>query len=288
MKYFLDPQYKSVHLTNNYLTITSKINGWQGARTVQPINTSNKDKVYLECYINNFNANNSGIALLSASDSLDYHSGYYYWSDGNNAPKWQIGDTISVLYDKTINNGTLTFWRNGVPTLLQYTNLNTKILYLGIIVYDGAEHQQITINFGCKPFVYNKPHNCSSLDDNSKYLIRQNNKYYSLKSSSHELGQPKDNIELEKWYKENGVDDLNILIEQQNSKLINFKLDKNALYKTITPIDFNEITDKIEYINEDNKKEIKYNTEQYQLLDLVKKGIGGKFQIGKWEEKERR
>lgn len=118
-----------------------------------------------------------------------------------------------------------------------------------------------------------------------KYLIRQNNKYYSLKSSPYELGQPKDNIELEKWYKENGADDLNTLIEQQNSKLINLKLDKNELYKTITPIDFNEITDKIEYINEDNKKEIKYNTEEYQLLDLVKKNIGNKFQIVKWEEK---
>ncbi|AEB77319.1 hypothetical protein [Clostridium botulinum] len=118
-----------------------------------------------------------------------------------------------------------------------------------------------------------------------KYLIKQNNNYYSLKSSFYELGQPKDNNEKEAFYKENGIYNLNTLVEKKNSKSVNLKLDKNNIYKTVTTIDFNEITDKIEYIDEDNKKEIKYNTEKYQLLDLVKKKIGSKFQIGKWEEK---
>ncbi|WP_048349030.1 hypothetical protein [Clostridium botulinum] len=118
-----------------------------------------------------------------------------------------------------------------------------------------------------------------------KYLIQQNNNYYSLKSSFYELGQPSNNEEKERFYKENGIDNLNTLVEKKNSKSVNLKLDKNDIYKTVIPIDFNEITDKIEYIDEDNKKEIKYNTEEYKLLDLVKKKIGSKFQIGKWEEK---
>lgn len=118
-----------------------------------------------------------------------------------------------------------------------------------------------------------------------KYLIKQTNQYYSLKSSFYELGQPKDNDEKEAFYKENGIDDLNALVEKKNSKSVDLKLDKNDIYKTIIPINFNEIINKIEYIDEDNKKEIKYNTEEYQLLDLVKKEIGSKFQIGKLEEK---
>ncbi|MCD3194845.1 hypothetical protein G8S49_05840 [Clostridium botulinum C] len=117
------------------------------------------------------------------------------------------------------------------------------------------------------------------------YLIKQNNKYYSLKSLVYELGQPKTNQELEKWYKENGIDDLNALIEKKNSKSVDLKLDKNDIYKTISLIDLNEaITNGIEYIDNDNKKEIEYNVKEYQLLNLVKEKIGSKFQIAKWEE----
>lgn len=123
------------------------------------------------------------------------------------------------------------------------------------------------------------------LGQSIKYLIKHSNNYYSSKSSFHELGQPKDNNEKERFYKENGIDDLNALIEKKNSKSVNLKLDKNYIYKTDITIDFNEVTDKIEYIDEDNKKEIKCNTEEYQLLDFIKKEIGNKFQIVKWEEK---
>ncbi|MCD3275622.1 hypothetical protein G8V30_06145 [Clostridium botulinum C/D] len=153
------------------------------------------------------------------------------------------------------------------------------------MVYDGDKHQKVSVNFGSTPFKYKQPNNYRPLDDNNKYLVKQNSKYYSLKSSFYELGQPKDNNEKELFYKENGIDDLNALVEKKKSKSSDLQLDKNDIYKTAIPINFNEITDKIGYIDEENKKEIKYNTEEYKLLDLVKKKIGGKFQIGKWEEK---
>nr|WP_307897920.1 hypothetical protein [Clostridium botulinum] len=62
------------------------------------------------------------------------------------------------------------------------------------------------------------------------------------------------------------------------------KLDKNDIYKTTISIDFSEIANNIEYIDEDNQKEIEYNVKEYQLLNLVKEKIGSKFQIAKWEE----
>src|SRR3712207_6571072 len=109
MKYFLETNHvKSVELSYDNLTVTSIFNEWKGVRSNLPVNTTNKDKIYFECYIDSVNANNAGITLITKSQNLDYHNGYYYWSDGNgNNPSWEIGDTISILYDKTSNNGTL-------------------------------------------------------------------------------------------------------------------------------------------------------------------------------------
>lgn len=71
---------------------------------------------------------------------------------------------------------------------------------------------------------------------NFKYLIKQNNEYYSLESSLCKLGQPQNNEELEQWYKEHGIDDLDILCTDEN------------------------------------------------LVKSIKKEIGSKFQVTKWEE----
>ncbi|WP_231160361.1 hypothetical protein [Clostridium botulinum] len=116
------------------------------------------------------------------------------------------------------------------------------------------------------------------------YLLKQNNQYYSVKSSFYKLGEPENNQELEKWYKKHGISNLNELIKKKNSKSVDLKLDKNDIYKTTISIDFSEIANNIEYIDEDNQKEIEYNVKEYQLLNLVKEKIGSKFQIGKWEE----
>ncbi|MCD3216952.1 hypothetical protein G8S55_06755 [Clostridium botulinum C] len=116
------------------------------------------------------------------------------------------------------------------------------------------------------------------------YLLKQNNQYYSVKSSFYKLGEPENNQELEKWYKKHGISNLNELIKKKNSKSVDLKLDKNDIYKTTISIDFSEIANNIEYIDEDNQKEIEYNVKEYQLLNLVKEKIGSKFQIAKWEE----
>ncbi|WP_231279623.1 hypothetical protein [Clostridium botulinum] len=118
----------------------------------------------------------------------------------------------------------------------------------------------------------------------SSYLIKKNNKYYSLKYSFEELKQSKNNRKKKELYKECGTNDLNVLVEKKNTRSVNIKLNKNNIYKTVIPINLNEITNRIEYIYENNDKEIKYNTEEYQLLELIKKEIGSKFQICKWEE----
>ncbi|KEH94300.1 hypothetical protein Z962_09510 [Clostridium botulinum C/D str. BKT12695] len=120
---------------------------------------------------------------------------------------------------------------------------------------------------------------------NTKYLVKQNNIYYSLKSLFYTLEQTKNDLEKEQFYKENGLYDINELSLKRTSKLIDLKLtDTKGTYKTVTPVDFNEITDKIEYIYENNQKKIKYNTEEYQLLELIKKELGCEFQICKWEK----
>lgn len=179
MKYFLNPNdIKSAKLSNKNFTVIS-YSSWGGVRSNIPINNTKLDKVYIECYVDDFNSNNSAITLLTKNDYFSYHSGYYYWCDGNDENMgWNVGDTIGVLYDKTLDNGTLSFSLNGKIQPLKYNNLNKEILYLGIIVYEGAKTQRITVNFGQKPFK-NKPYDYSSLE-NFKYLIMQNDQYYSL------------------------------------------------------------------------------------------------------------
>ena len=53
--------------------------------------------------------------------------------------------------------------------------------------------------------------------NNSKYLLKQNNQYYTIKPGFHQLlGQPTDNTQLANWIKEYGADDLTTLNTQYN------------------------------------------------------------------------
>ncbi|RUT52793.1 concanavalin A-like lectin/glucanases superfamily protein [Clostridium botulinum] len=104
---------------------------------------------------------------------------------------------------------------------------------------------------------------------NNKYLIQQNNDYYSTKSNFLNLGQPIDNIQLENWYNKYGADDVNIITENLNNKEFPMSKDENGIWKTDFELDINEVIDSIELVDTDeNNKSIKYNCNDYKILDL--------------------
>ncbi|NMM62374.1 hypothetical protein HBE96_06665 [Clostridium sp. P21] len=49
------------------------------------------------------------------------------------------------------------------------------------------------------------------------YLIKQNDNYISTKSEFYkQLGQPKDDTQLQDWFKKYGTDDLSVLTKRQD------------------------------------------------------------------------
>ncbi|MBN3376735.1 cell adhesion protein, partial [Clostridium botulinum] len=103
----------------------------------------------------------------------------------------------------------------------------------------------------------------------NKYLINQNENYYSTNSNFLNLGQPIDNTQLENWYNKYGADYVNIIIQNLNNKEFPMSKDENGIWKTDFELDINEVIDSIELIDTDeNNKSIKYNCNDYRILDL--------------------
>ncbi|APF27182.1 MULTISPECIES: cell adhesion protein [Clostridium] len=103
----------------------------------------------------------------------------------------------------------------------------------------------------------------------SKYLINQNKNYYSTKSNFLNLGQPKNNTQLENWYHKYGANDINIITENLNNKEFPMSKNENGIWETDFDIDINEVKDNIGLVDTDeNNKSIKYNCNDYRILDL--------------------
>ncbi|ACO86680.1 SPRY domain-containing protein [Clostridium botulinum] len=226
--YYLNPNDRgTVQLSNNNRSVTSVLTSWQGVRSTLPVNKTQKQKIYIEIYINSFNANNSIIALAKKDASLtNYNIGNSYWSDGNGyGEAWKIGDTIGILYDSTINNGTLEFYKNGISEGVRSTNLNNSELYLEILVFKGSKLQELIVNFGEKPFKYNKPNGYDKLNINSLFLIKQKSNYYTIKSEFYKNGQvvPINKLEGKETltktdFEAYGIDDLNLLTKPMDAQ----------------------------------------------------------------------
>ncbi|ENK0556227.1 hypothetical protein AB2T19_000985 [Clostridium botulinum] len=103
----------------------------------------------------------------------------------------------------------------------------------------------------------------------TKFLISQNSNYYSTKSNFINLGQPKDNTQLENWYNKYGADDVNIITQNLNNKEFPMTKNENGIWKTDFQLDMNEVIDNIELVDIDEEnKSIKYNCNDYRILDL--------------------
>ncbi|WP_242967515.1 hypothetical protein [Clostridium botulinum] len=102
-----------------------------------------------------------------------------------------------------------------------------------------------------------------------KYLINQNKNYYSTNSNFLNLGQPIDNIQLENWYNKYGSGDVNIITQNLNNKEFPMSKNENGIWKTDFQLDINHVTDNIDLVDTDeNNKSIKYNCNDYKILDL--------------------
>ncbi|GAA0062989.1 hypothetical protein LAV60_07345 [Clostridium sporogenes] len=104
---------------------------------------------------------------------------------------------------------------------------------------------------------------------NNKFLIKQNNDYYLIKSNFYNIGQPIDNTQLQNWYHKYGLDDINTITQSLNNKEFPMSKNENGIWKTDFELDINEVRDNIELVDiDENNKSIKYNCNDYRILDL--------------------
>ncbi|MCS4466723.1 LamG domain-containing protein [Clostridium botulinum] len=85
----------------------------------------------------------------------------------------------------------------------------------------------------------------------NKYLLKQNNNYYSINNNYIDLGEIDNNKELNNLINEYGYNDLSILTKELNTKKVPAKLE-NDYYKSFD-IDLNDIKDVINLIEENDK-----------------------------------
>ncbi|BDR64029.1 cell adhesion domain-containing protein [Clostridium tetani] len=106
------------------------------------------------------------------------------------------------------------------------------------------------------------------------FLIKQNDSYYSIKNNFYELGQPKDNAQLEQWYGKYGTKNVNTILEPLDFKDVPMSLEESTgIWKTDFELDANKILGNIKMIEESIKNEgnktIRYECEQYKIYDKL-------------------
>ncbi|MBO0575245.1 hypothetical protein EXQ42_10325 [Clostridium botulinum] len=116
-----------------------------------------------------------------------------------------------------------------------------------------------------------KPYN------SDKYLLKQNNNYYSINNNYIDLGKIDNNEELDNLIDEYGYNDLSILTRELNSKKIPTRLEKDY-YKSFY-INLNDIKDNINLIEENDKKYIEYECSSYKISNKIKEINDGKFEV---------
>ncbi|AUM97508.1 hypothetical protein RSJ11_17190 [Clostridium sporogenes] len=196
----------------------------------------------------------SKLYLFSISSTFsicdgNWHDILFTWdgTTNSNSVKLYIDNLVLVDEEVTSNN-------------LETENANLNLLVGGN--YSGNQYFKGELD---EIEIYNEVIEFT----NNKYLIQQNNDYYSTKSNFINLGQPTDNTQLENWYNKYGSEDVNIMTQNLSNKEFPMSKDESGIWKTDFRLEMNEVIDNIELVDTDeNNKSIKYNCNDYRILDL--------------------
>ncbi|MDS1005106.1 LamG domain-containing protein [Clostridium sporogenes] len=158
---------------------------------------------------------------------------------------------------------------NNYSQLLRYYKFDEVINSNGI--KDSTGNYNIIIN-GFKSLSNDVPNLHSE-----KYLIKQENSYYSINNNYIDLGTIDNSEELNNIIDEYGYNDLSILTKELNNKRIPTRL-QNDYYESFD-INLNDIKDSITLVEENDKKYIEYDCDNYKISDKIKKINNAKFEV---------
>ncbi|APH20967.1 TPA: LamG-like jellyroll fold domain-containing protein [Clostridium botulinum] len=229
-------------------------------------------------YVGNDNYKNSGslqCSYLRDAQEIRFASGKQ-----DSSGSWQVVFDLKykcILTDSKWHDILLTFDNNiskmYIDDLINPVEQMTKLTDENISYYNR--------NFSIGGLVDSKEYCLKGLLDNfeiynevieftnKKYLINQNENYYSINSNFLNLGQPIDNTQLENWYNKYGADDVNIITQNLNNKEFPMTKNESGIWETDFQLDMNDVADNIDLVDMDeNNKSIKYNCNDYRIIDL--------------------
>ncbi|MBU5483452.1 discoidin domain-containing protein [Clostridium sp. MSJ-11] len=110
--------------------------------------------------------------------------------------------------------------------------------------------------------------------DETKYLIRQKENLYYIDHNYLNLGASTDTNKTSQWIDNYGYDDIEILMDNLNYKKTPTDKGFEEIYKSLN-IDFKDIKGDISLKNEDDKRNIYYDCEEYKIIDKIRESNGG-------------
>ncbi|APF28172.1 hypothetical protein HYI18_17305 [Clostridium botulinum] len=115
--------------------------------------------------------------------------------------------------------------------------------------------------------------------DTKKFLIKQNDNYYTINNGYIDLGQINTKDGLNNLFDEHGFKDLYLITKESNGKKIHMSKDKNDIWETDSELDMNKVEGDLQLVEENNEKYIKYGFGECDIPDEIKKINEGKFKI---------
>ncbi|WP_434303952.1 hypothetical protein [Clostridium botulinum] len=115
--------------------------------------------------------------------------------------------------------------------------------------------------------------------DTKKFLINQNDNYYTINNGYIDLGQINTKDGLNNLFDKHGFKDLSLITKEFNGKKIHMSKDKNDIWETDSELDMNKVEGDIQLVEENNEKYIKYGFGECDIPDEIKKINEGKFKI---------
>ncbi|EPY2277914.1 cell adhesion protein [Clostridium sporogenes] len=291
------PNDKTVNytLSNNNLAASLSKDPPYGYHGIKATKYITNGKFYAEFLVNDMpNVCTLGLATYEAS-----LSGYTSITQFPNNIKTRVINAlkntfIGMAFD--LDNHFINFYINGVLDAKSTITLENKE-YTVIMMNNNGENKggAITANFGETPFniiTSNKstwdklitegyrPYDFFNANWDwkiSKYLLKQDNNYYSINNNYINLGEINNNKELDNLINEYGYNDLSIIIKELNTRKVPTTME-NDYYKSFN-INLNDIKDNINIIDENDKKYIEYDCNNYKISDEIKKISAGKFEV---------
>ncbi|MEW9096534.1 MAG: hypothetical protein AB2417_15755 [Clostridiaceae bacterium] len=106
------------------------------------------------------------------------------------------------------------------------------------------------------------------------FLIRQKENLYYIDHNYLNLGASTDANKTNQWLDSYGYDDIEILMKDLNYKKTPTDKGFEEIYKSLN-IDFKDIKGDISLKNEDDKRNIYYDCDEYKIIDKIRESNGG-------------